>query len=154
MQSGEVPLTVPAETVGATVNVLNEETGLPQPLDTVYVMFVVPAVSPVTKPEPAFTEATAGTVLLQLPPAVPLLVYVVVALIQSGDVPLTVPAVTVALTVNVLNAEAGLPQPVLTVYVMFVVPAVNAITSPVLPFTDATAGTVLVQLPPAVPLLV
>ena len=35
MQSGVVPLTVPAETFAETVNVLNDETGLPQPLLTV-----------------------------------------------------------------------------------------------------------------------
>ena len=78
-------------------------------------ILVVPAVNDVTRPLAAFTDATAGTVLLQLPPAVPLLVYVAVAPIQSGDVPLTAPAVTFGLTVKVLNAETGLPQPLLTV---------------------------------------
>ena len=34
---------------------------------------------------------------------------------QIGDVPLTVPAVTVAKTVKVLNEDTGLPQPLLTV---------------------------------------
>ena len=48
-----------------------------------------------------------------MPPAVPLLVYVAVALIQSGDVPLTVPAVTFGFTVNNADAETGAPQPVL-----------------------------------------
>ena len=32
MVSGDVPLTVPADTLGLTVKVLKDETGLPQPL--------------------------------------------------------------------------------------------------------------------------
>ena len=63
-------------------------------------MFVVPALTAVTKPVPEFTVAIAVLELLQLPPDVPLLVYVAVALIQSGDAPLTVPADTFGLTVN------------------------------------------------------
>ena len=69
-----VPLTVPAVTFGLTVNVLNEETGLPHPVLTVYVMSVVPAATAVTTPEVAFTVATDVFVLLQVPPEVPLLV--------------------------------------------------------------------------------
>ena len=37
-------------------------------------MFVVPALRAVTKPELAFTVATVVLLLLQLPPAVPVLV--------------------------------------------------------------------------------
>ena len=78
-------------------------------------MLVVPALTAVTSPELAFTVATAVFELLQLPPAVPVVVYDAVAPIQSGDVPLTVPAVTLGLTVRFLDAETGLPHPVLTV---------------------------------------
>ena len=74
MQIGEEPLTVPAVTLGLTVIVLNEETGEPQPLLTVYVMSVVPAATAVTSPVDAFTVATEILVLLHEPPAVPLLV--------------------------------------------------------------------------------
>ena len=74
MQSGDEPLTVPAETFAATVNVLNDDTGLPQPLLTVYVISVVPAATGVTNPETEFTVATEVLVLLHDPPAVPLLV--------------------------------------------------------------------------------
>ena len=63
-------------------------------------MFVVPALTAVTNPVPAFTVATMVFVLVQLPPAVPLLLYVAVSLIQSGEVPLTVPPVTFWLTVT------------------------------------------------------
>ena len=76
---------------------------------------VVPAESAVTAPVEASTDATAGLLLLQVPPASPLLVYVAVAPIQSGEVPLTVPALAFGLTVSVLNELTGLLQPVLTV---------------------------------------
>ena len=69
----------------------------------------------VTSPEDAFTVATVVLLLLQLPPASPLLVYVAVCPIQSGVVPLTVPALAFGLTVNDLDADTGLLQPVLTV---------------------------------------
>src|SRR4029078_1640334 len=94
IQIGEVPLTVPAVTFAETVNVLNEETGDPHPLLTVYVISVVPAVTAVTSPVDAFTVATEVLVLLHAPPAVPLLVYIVVAPMQIGVLPLTVPSVT------------------------------------------------------------
>ena len=115
IQSGEVPLTVPALTFGDTVSVLNDDTGLPHPLFTVYFILAVPALTAVTNPETAFTVATDVLLLLQFPPAVPLLVYVAVAPIQSGEVPLTVPALTFGDTVSVLNDDTGLPHPLLTV---------------------------------------
>src|SRR4026209_229402 len=112
-------------------------------------MSVVPAATAVTNPVDALTVATEVLVLLQAPPEVPLLVKVVVAPIQIGVVPLTVPAVTFGETVNVLNDDTGLPQPLLTVYVISVVPAVIAVTNPVDAFTVATAVLVLIQEPPA-----
>ncbi len=78
-------------------------------------MFAVPALTAVTSPLAAFTVATAVLVLLHAPPASPLLLYVAVAPIHNGVVPLTVPALALALTVKVLNADTGLLQPVLTV---------------------------------------
>jgi hypothetical protein len=71
MQTGVAPLTVPAETFGETVRVLKVETGLPQPLPTVYVMSVVPAATAVTNPVLELTVATDVLVLLHEPPAVP-----------------------------------------------------------------------------------
>src|SRR6186997_3639533 len=100
MQIGVVPLTVPAVTFGETVNVLNDDTGLPQPVLTVYVISVVPAATALTNPDIEFTVATNVLLLLQLPPGVPSDVYVALPPIQSGVVPLTVPAVTFGLTTN------------------------------------------------------
>jgi hypothetical protein len=100
---------------------------------------------------PATTVATAGLVLLHVPPDVPFDMYVVVDPIQSGSKPLTEPAVTFGLTVNVLNADTGLPQPLLIVYVILVVPALTAVTTPVPATTVATDGLLLLQLPPVVP---
>ena len=73
-------------------------------------IFVVPAPTAVTRPDEAFTVATAALLLLHDPPALPLLVYVAVALIQSGDVPVTVPAFALGLTVNVLK-DVNVPPP-------------------------------------------
>ena len=78
-------------------------------------MLVEPALTAVTTPVPATTVATAGLVLLQLPPASPLLVYVAFDPIQSGEVPVTVPAFAFGLTVNAWKADTGLLQPALTV---------------------------------------
>ena len=76
---------------------------------------VDPALNAVTTPDVAFTDATAGLLLLQLPPASPVLLYVADAPIQSGDAPLTVPALAFGSTVNEADALTGLLQPVLTV---------------------------------------
>lgn len=152
-QSGEVPLTVPPVTFGFTVRVLFDDTGLPHPLLTVYVMLVVPALIVVTNPVPAFTVATAAFVLLQLPPDVPLLLYVAVAFRQSGELPLTIPAVTFGFTVSNLKEDKGLPHPLLTVYVMLVLPALIVVTNPEFASMFATSVFVLIHVPPGVPLL-
>ena len=76
---------------------------------------VVPGVRAITSPDVAFTDATEVLLLLQVPPASPLLVYVADWPIQSGEVPLTVPALAFRFTVNVFEEEAGLPQPLFIV---------------------------------------
>ena len=78
-------------------------------------MLEMPAATAVTTPVPPFTVATEVLLLIQLPPEVPLEVYVAVAPIQSGVMPLSVPALTFGLTVKVLPADTGLWHPVLTV---------------------------------------
>ena len=78
-------------------------------------ILAVPALTALTSPDDALTVATAVLLLLQDPPASPLLLYVAVAPIQSGEVPLTVPALALGLTVSVLDEFTGLPQPLLTV---------------------------------------
>mgnify|MGYP000729991599 CR=1 FL=1 len=74
-------------------------------------MFAVPSATPDTVPD-ASTGATAVLLLLQVPPASPLVVYVAVAPIHNGVLPLTVPAFTFAFTVKDCDAvSATLPQP-------------------------------------------
>ncbi len=75
-------------------------------------IFVVPADNGVTNPVVGFTVATPGLLLLQVPPAVPLEVYVAVDPIQSGVVPLTVPGLPILVfTVKVWKADCGPPHP-------------------------------------------
>ena len=114
-QSVDVPETVPADTLAFTVTAINAETGLPQPVDTVYVISVVPAATAVTSPVAAFTVATEVLLLLHVPPVVPFVLRVVLAPAQSTAVPVIVPALTFALTVTVKLADTGLPQPVFIV---------------------------------------
>ena len=65
------------------------------------------------------------------------------------------PQVTTALPVTVSDweADSGDPHPLLTVYVILVVPALTAVTKPVLAFTLATPLLEELQVPPAVPVL-
>ena len=64
----------------------------PQGLGTLYVIVVVPADTPVTRPEEGSTVATAGLLLIQLPvaPAV-VLAKVAEEPIHTGGVPVIVP---------------------------------------------------------------
>ena len=73
-----------------------------------------PADTPVTTPVEAFTVATEGVTLLQVPPAVPSLVYGVVDPIHNVEAPLTVPASTTGFTVTVADADS-VPQDVVEV---------------------------------------
>ena len=115
-------------------------------------ILVVPAATAVTTPEP-FTVATEVLELVHAPPPSPLLEYCAVAAIQSGEDPLTVPAFAFGLTVNVLSALTGEAQPLLIVYVILVVPAATALTTPEA-FTVAIEVLELVHDPPPSPLLV
>ena len=72
---------------------------------------------------------------------------------HSGELPLTVPAFAGVLTVNALNDETVPPHIELTVYVIFVVPAVNVVTNPAAS-TVATAVLLLLHVPPVLPSLV
>ena len=78
-------------------------------------MTVVPVPTAVTIPDAALTVATDVLLLLHDPPASPVLLYVADEPIQSGEVPLTIPALAFGLTVNDCDALTGLLQPVLTV---------------------------------------
>ena len=116
-------------------------------------MLTVPALIAVTFPDAALTVATALLEELQVPPGSPLLVKVAVAPVHKGEAPLTVPALAFGFTVNFLKADTGLPQPVFTVYVILVVPAPTTVTTPDILLTVATDVLVLLQVPPAAPLL-
>lgn len=77
-------------------------------------MVALPDATPVTTPVAGFTVATRLLLLLQLPPAVPLLVKVVTEPPQSVDEPLTRPAFGRALMVMFAEATE-LPHVPLTV---------------------------------------
>lgn len=77
-------------------------------------MVAEPAAPPVTTPVVAFTVATRLLLLLQLPPAVPLLVKVVTEPLHNVEAPLTEPALGRALMV-ILEDDAELPHVPLTV---------------------------------------
>ncbi len=77
-------------------------------------MVAFPVDTPVITPVEAFTVATEGAALLQLPPPEPLLVYVVVDPIHRADAPLTVPALRTGVTVMLAEAVA-VPQGVVEV---------------------------------------
>ena len=77
-------------------------------------ILAVPAPTAVTKPLDEFTVATDELLLLQVPPAVPVLVKDALEPGHSGVAPFTVPAVTFGLTVKVRKVDAGLPHPELT----------------------------------------
>ena len=70
---------------------------------------------------------------------------------HNGVVPLTVPALAFGSTFNGKEAVAGLLQPVVNVYSMVVIPALTAVTTPVVGCTVAIAPIVLLHIPPASP---
>ena len=77
-------------------------------------MVALPGPTAVTTPVVAFTVATRLLLLLQLPPAAPLLVKALVAPVQRVVVPLIVPANGMALIV-ILADDDALPQVPVTV---------------------------------------
>jgi hypothetical protein len=97
------------------------------------------------------TVATELSLLAHVPPAVAL-ESDVVAPVHTVVVPDMDDGVDGAvLTVNAVVANA-LPQLLVTVYDMVAEPLVSAVTCPVVALIVATAGAVLLQLPPAVAL--
>src|ERR1017187_412534 len=101
-------------------------------------MVEFPAATPVTAPVAAFTVATDGVRLFQVPPLVPLLVNVVADPVQTVRAPLIVPATGSGLTVIAADA-IEVPQVLVTVYFMVALPAALPVTTPVLEFTVAAA---------------
>jgi len=137
------------DTVTVRVAVAFEQPPVPV---TVYVIVAVPAATPVTTPVEAFTVATAALLVDQAPPALPLLVNVVVPATQMPCVPLKVPAFGAAVTVTerVAVALEQPPAPV-TVYVMFAVPAATPVITPEEAFTVAMPTASEVHVPPVFP---
>src|SRR5436853_7162214 len=113
-------------------------------------ILVVPAAFAVTIPVVAFTVATEGLLLDHAPPVVPVELYCAVAPIQSGVVPLTIPAVAFPFTVIIADTKL-LPQAVVTVYLISAEPADIPLTKP-FEFTVAEA-LLLLHTPPVVVLL-
>ena len=113
-------------------------------------MVAVPAAAPVTRPL-LFTVATLVLSLLHVPPAVASLSCDVVPVVMVV-LPVIDATVGAVFTVRLFEALTGAPQPLLTVYVILVVPAPTAVTRPVLAFTVATAVLLLLHVPPGAPL--
>ena len=78
-------------------------------------MVAVPAATPVTTPVELFTVATAASLVVHAPPAVPLLEKVVVPLTQIACVPLMTPALGAATTVTEVDPDAEKPVASVTV---------------------------------------
>ena len=94
------PLIVPAFKTGFTV-MDADWVAVPQVVVAVYVIIAFPAAMPVTRPVAAFTVATAGLLLLQLPvPVAPEIVNGVDKPAHTVDAPVIVPAFAVAFTVT------------------------------------------------------
>jgi hypothetical protein len=111
----------------------------------------VPAVIDVTTPVPAPIVAIAGEALDQTPPGV-VLESVVLFPLQTASVPVTGATAVGALTVTIVVA-ALVPQALVTLYEMVLVPLVMPVTTPVEAPMVATAGVVLDHTPPGVALL-
>ena len=108
-------------------------------------MTVVPLVTPVTKPEVEFTVATPVLTLLHTPPLAASLSAVVTRPHIDG-VPVMVPALGKGFTVNTFVA-AAVPQLLVTVYEIVVVPVDTGVTNPDVELTVATPVLTLLQVP-------
>ena len=107
-------------------------------------MVVLPADTPVTLPEPS-TVPTDKVTLLQIPPVVAS-VKIVFEPAQTIGVPAMVPALGVGLTVTTCVA-AAVPQLLVTVYDIVVVPVAMPLTTPEVP-TVPVDGLTLLHAPP------
>lgn len=112
-----------------------------------------PAATPVTTPEAALTVATVGSLLLQVPPVFPPLLVNVVAEPLHTVLSLTVPAFGSGFTIIVMNVDVTVAHTGDTWYLIVTVPGLIPFTTP-LTSTTATDGSLLVQVPPGVPLVI
>ena len=151
IQSGVTPVTEATLALGLTVTVCCAE-GVPlHPPVMVKMILDVPADTAVTTPDAEFTVAMAVLLLLQDPVPPPstaeFAVYVAVAPVQSGVVPVTEATLALGLTVRDCKADTVPPQPPVMVKMILVVPAVTDVTTPDAEFTVATAVLLLLQVP-------
>ena len=111
---GVVPVTDVIAAFGVMVTPCCADTVPPQPPVIVYIILHVPAPTPVTNPE-ALTVATEALLLLQapVPPprTTPVVVYVAVAPIHSGVVPVTDVILAFGIIVTACCAVFVPPQP-------------------------------------------
>src|SRR6185369_14419587 len=114
-------------------------------------IWAVPCACAVTSPLVGSTVATVVLSLLHaaVPPprTAPLAVKVVVALVQSGLVPVTEVTLAFGSTVNNCCCDGVPLQPPVIVKVICAVPSPTAVTSPLVGSTVATAVLSLLQLP-------
>ena len=114
---------------------------------TVYVIIDEPADTTVIAPVELFIVATASSPLIHIPPLT-VEVNVVEPVSHIACVPLNVPALGAAVTVTTVDAVSFAQPPVpVTIYLIVVVPADTAVTTP-LPFTVATLVDTELHVPP------
>ena len=113
----------------------------------------MPVATGVITPVLLFIVATAPLLLVHTPPAVPLVLRVAGLPMHIEVLPVMVPAETLAFTVIVMVVSTGEPQLLDILYLMVEVPAPKAVSSPDAASTVATAVLLLVQVPPAEPLV-
>ena len=116
-----------------------------QPLANEYVIFGVPAATPVTIPVPVPTSATDVLLLLQLPKPEGSLRLIVLPTHTLNTVDAVIGS-GVGFTVTTVVVK----QPVASVYVIVDVPGVTPLVTPVDEFTVATAVVALVHTPDGV----
>ena len=139
------PLIVPA--VNALTVTIVDVLAVPQPFVTIYEILAVPPATPLTVPSVP-TVAIAPLEVLQVPPAAAS-VSAVVEPAHTVAVPVIAPAVGNGLTVTVAVA-AAVPQPLVTVYDIVVVPPERPLTTPDV-LTVPTAVFVELHTPPVIP---
>jgi hypothetical protein len=109
----EGPLIVPADSAGFTVTTVVADAEHPKPLVTLYDIVDVPIATPDTIPDVVPTVATAGVLLLHVPPVVAL-DSVVVEPAQTFNVPVIAATVGLAFTDTTAVTVAVQPKPFVT----------------------------------------
>ena len=110
----------------------------------------VPCDTPVTNPNEL--TVAKGEALSQVPPALPLVLKAMDEPTQTAFGPLITPATADGFTDTLYVADDA-PQILETVYDIVTLPGVCPVTRPVTASTEATAGALLAQVPPRLPLV-